>query len=270
MTEVEYNFTRDLIFKLTLQDVPKAAIELAKKFIPNMEDLVYDEKIFKIENPINYKGVNIKSTEFDFKFSLSTENSFEYELQNYKTPYDLKARILKYYGDLISSSFPKQGDYSHKKCYTIWFVGYELFKDDISIRTFYLKDELNNKLYDYASITIVEFAKITEEEYNKDVWKKLFITNDMESLKGVDEVMDEVVKKILDYNSDEAIQEQLRAEQEWVRGYNSAVNASMEQGLEKGKKEANIATAKKMKNKGYSIDEIVEITGLSEEEINAL
>ena len=49
--------------------------------------------------------------------------------------------------------------------------------------------------------------------------------------------MDEVVKKILDYNSDEAIQEQLRAEQEWVRGYNSAVNASLAQGIEQGRAE---------------------------------
>ena len=282
MTEVEYNFTRDLIFKLTLQDVPEAAITLAKKFIPNMENLVYNENDFKIDNPINSKGVIIKSTEFDFKFSLSTEKSFEYELQNYKTPYDLKSRILKYYGDLISSSFPKAGDYSHKKCYTIWFVGYELFKDDKAIRTFYLKDELSNKLYDYASITIVEFAKISEEEYNKDVWKKLFITNDIESLKGVDEVMDEVVKKILDYNSDEAIQEQLRAEQEWVRGYNSAVNASLEQGIEQGraegkaeglvegKIEANKAAAKKLLNLGVDIKIISESTGLTVEEIEKL
>ena len=82
--------------------------------------------------------------------------------------------------------------------------------------------------------------------------------------------MDEVVKKILDYNSDEAIQEQLRAEQEWVRGYNSAVNASLAQGVEQGKIEANKATAKKMKDKGYSVDEIIELTGLTLEEVNKL
>ena len=270
MTEVEYNFTRDLIFKLTLQDVPEAAITLAKKFIPNMENLVYNENDFKIDNPINSKGVIIKSTEFDFKFSLSTEKSFEYELQNYKTPYDLKSRILKYYGDLISSSFPKAGDYSHKKCYTIWFVGYELFKDDKAIRTFYLKDELSNKLYDYASITIVEFAKISEEEYNKDVWKRLFITDDLDSLRGVDEVMDKVADKILDYNSDKAIREQLRAEEEWQRGKGEAIRASKEEGLAEGMAKANLDTAKKLLDLGVSIEIISKSTGLTIEEIKKL
>ena len=90
--------------------------------------------------------------------------------------------------------------------------------------------------------------------------------------------MDEVVKKILDYNSDEAIQEQLRAEQEWVRGYNSAVNASLAQGIEQGKAEglvegkieANKATAKKLLDLGVDIKIISESTGLTVEEINKL
>ena len=120
MTEVEYNFTRDLIF--TLHEVPEAAIELAKKFIPNMENLVYNPETFSVDNPINMGGIDIKSTEFDFKFSLSNEKSFEYEMQNKNTKYDLKSRILKYYGDLISSCFKKGEIYNHKKCYTIWFL----------------------------------------------------------------------------------------------------------------------------------------------------
>ena len=140
-----------------------------------------------------------------------------------------------------------------------------------------MKDE-DNKLYDYASITIVEFAKISEEDYNKDVWKRLFITNDMDSLKGVDEIMDKVVNKILDYNSDQAIREQLRAEEEWRRGYNSDMAASKEEGklegiaegIEKGRFEEKKKTAKKMKERGYSNNEIAELIGLSLEEISKL
>ena len=261
---VEFKFSQDLMFKLVLQAVPKAAVELARHFIPDMDGLVYDES-FVVDNPINAEGVDLKTSIFDFKFTINN-NSFEYEMQNSKTNYDLTSRILKYYGDLIVSSFPKDDRFNHKKCYALWFLNYKLFYDDNPMRTFVLKDQYNNGLIDYASITIVEFAKISEEEYNKDVWKKLFITNDIESLKGVDEVMDEVVKKILDYNSDEAIQEQLRAEQEWVRGYNSAVNASLEQ----GKIEANKATAKKLLNLGVDIKIISESTGLTVEEINNL
>ena len=82
--------------------------------------------------------------------------------------------------------------------------------------------------------------------------------------------MDIVSEKQWDYNSDQAIKEQLRAEEEWQRGYNSAVAASKEEGIAEGKAEANKATTKKMKEKGYSNNEIAELTGLSLEEISKL
>ena len=268
--QIKYNFTKNLIFKLVLQDVPEAAVELAKRYIPNMGDLVYGDD-FIINNPMNIEGIELKNTEFDFKFSVS-DKLFEYEMQNNKTKYNLKSRILKYYGDLICSSFPRDIKYSHKKCYSLWFISYNIFEDNKPIRTFSLKDEDENTLYDYASITIVEIAKFSEEEYNK-VWKKLFITNDIDSLKG-DEVMDKVVKKMWDCNSEEAIAEKLRAEQEWLRGYNSDIEASKAEGIAlgeaKGKTEANLETAKKLLSLGVDKTIISQSTGLSIEEINKL
>ena len=86
--------------------------------------------------------------------------------------------------------------------------------------------------------------------------------------------MDIVAEKQWDYNSDQAIKEQLRAEEEWRRGYNSAVAASKEEGklegIAEGKAEANKAIVMKMKEKGYSNNEIAELTGLSLEEISKL
>ena len=109
-------------------------------------------------------------------------------------------------------------------------------------------------------------AKISEEEYNKNVWKRLFITNDMDSLKGVDEIMDKVVEKIIDYNSDQAIREQLRAEEEWRRARGEEIRVSKEEGIA----EAKLSMAKKMKEKGYALEDIVELTNLSIEEIKKL
>ena len=83
-----------------------------------------------------------------------------------------------------------------------------------------------------------------------------------------------VAEKQWDYNSDQAIKEQLRAEEEWRRGYNSDMAASKEEGIaegiEKGRFEEKKKTAKKMKEKGYSNNEIAELTGLSLEEITKL
>ncbi len=82
--------------------------------------------------------------------------------------------------------------------------------------------------------------------------------------------MDIVAEKQWDYNSDQAIREQLRAEEEWQRGYNSAVAASKEEGKLEGIAEEKKKTAKKMKERGYSNNEIAELTGLSLEEISKL
>ena len=75
-----------------------------------------------------------------------------------------------------------------------------------------------------------------------------------------------VAEKQWDYNSDQAIKEQLRAEEEWRRGYNSDMVASKEEGIA----EANRTTAKKMKADGLSSEMIFKYTGLSLEEISKL
>ena len=82
--------------------------------------------------------------------------------------------------------------------------------------------------------------------------------------------MDKVVKKMWDCNSEEAIAEKLRAEQEWLRGYNSDIEASKAEGKAEGKTEANLETAKKMKKDNIDISIISKYTGLSIEEINKL
>ncbi len=82
--------------------------------------------------------------------------------------------------------------------------------------------------------------------------------------------MDKVADKILDYNSDKAIREQLRAEEEWQRGKGEAIRASKEEGLAEGMAKANLDTAKKLLNLGVSIEIISKSTGLTIEEIKKL
>jgi predicted transposase YdaD len=44
----------------------------------------------------------------------------------------------------------------------------------------------------------------------------------------------------------------------------------LEEAEQKGKKEANLANARKMKAKGFSVAEIMEFTELAEDEVRAL
>ncbi|HHW03904.1 MAG TPA: hypothetical protein GXX35_14045 [Thermoanaerobacterales bacterium] len=59
------------------------------------------------------------------------------------------------------------------------------------------------------------------------------------------------------YNLERALQEEFQKRE--IIG--------MEKGMEKGMLEAKLEIARKLINKGRKVDEIIEITGLSEEEI---
>jgi predicted transposase/invertase (TIGR01784 family) len=59
-------------------------------------------------------------------------------------------------------------------------------------------------------------------------------------------------------------------EQGIERGIKQGVEQGIEQGIEQGEKQRAVITAKKMLAKGYSIQEISELTGLKQQEIEAL
>lgn len=86
--------------------------------------------------------------------------------------------------------------------------------------------------------------------------------------------MNEVVDKILDYNSDKAIAEKLRAEKNWQRHYNTSMDVAREEGIKEGIKEgeknAKLETAKKMKSDGLANEMISKYTGISISEIEKL
>ena len=49
--------------------------------------------------------------------------------------------------------------------------------------------------------------------------------------------------------------------------YRAGLNKGIEQGIEQGKEQGIIKIVKTLKNKNYKIEEIIEITGLTKEEI---
>ena len=75
-------------------------------------------------------------------------------------------------------------------------------------------------------------------------------------------------KKELEYLSgDEAFQRIVEARARFLEDQEVQTRAAREEGLQKGKKEMTLKIAKKMKAKNMPIEEIMELTGLSKEEI---
>ena len=75
-------------------------------------------------------------------------------------------------------------------------------------------------------------------------------------------------KKELEYLSgDEAFQRIVEARARFLEDQEVQTRAAREEGLQKGKTEMTFKIAKKMKAKNMPIEEIMELTGLSKEEI---
>ena len=62
----------------------------------------------------------------------------------------------------------------------------------------------------------------------------------------------------------------LKAKRDWDNCINTAEEKGRNEGREEGRAEEKLDIARKMKSKGFTASEISEMTGLSEDEINAL
>ena len=282
---VKYNFTYDLVFKAALEACPLAVIKLIKEFVSDLKDISFDEKITFLKQE-NIKGVDIKATIFDVNLNIAN-NLIELEMQKNKMGYDMRKRMLKYFTDMVLLAFDKGDDYKHKPCYSVWFIGFNMFNDSKAIHEVELRDNINKEAFvDNAKIIVVEFEKFKDIEYNNNRWYKLFKTNDLESLKGDDLIMNELADKIENLNNDKEFVLKIDARERAEREYNARMNAATEeglkqglqqgmeqglqQGLKQGAKQEKIAIAKKLKSMGLSIDEISTATSLSKKEIESI
>ena len=116
---------------------------------------------------------------------------------------------MKYFSDLMASSYVKGDNYHHHTCYSVWFLNYDLFEDNEIIHTFTMKDENSNELLKTKdSIIIIEIEKL--KNYNKvDIWEQLFYVENYNSLMGVNKVMDKLIDDIYKYNENDNMRDAL-------------------------------------------------------------
>ena len=272
-----YTITNDIVFKLSLQNNIRALHKLCTVFIKDFKDDTFKPEEIIIENP-ELPGIEIKNSIMDIKFQIVNKYSFDLEMQEFEPSYALENRIVKYHTELIVRSYPKSEDYRHLMCYSLWFIDFDYFKGDNPIHTFTLNERgTNNSNHGFGSITVVEIKKL--KNYNKNnVWYKLFTENDYSKLKGEDDIMDSLVDDIESINENDSlsylVSDRYRALIETNalnRGYmEKGLQQGLEQGLEQGKKEKAVQIALKLKSRGMSIEDIIDITGLTKEEVESL
>ena len=195
------------------------------------------------------------------------------------------------YASMIYSNGLKVGD-NYKKVPSFLQVSLDYYdintKNPRIVKRLFLKDETGEIIYNKFELRHINIAKakkvwyddsISEQEENIDLIRLcalLGITKILDFKKCLEEIeMDENIKKniiktVEDYNKDDNSWLELDEERDNLMMYNAGITAAEERGIEQGTKNSLLKIAKKMLIKKAPISEILDLTGLSKEEIKSL
>lgn len=261
--------------------------EITKSFISALleEDItsikINKQKELYREIPEDKLGI------LDLEAEINNEEKVDIEIQLIDRK-NLAERMLFYFSKLYTSKISKGIDYKEaQRVVIIAIIDYnlELTKGIEKMETIWnIREKDNGKLMltDKIELHIIELNK-TRKEYSKNRKNKkaqwmMFINNPNE--KEVQEIMEknEGIKKatveIVKMSEDEKMERLAFLRQKAIMDEKSIYAAGLEKGeqrgIEKGEKKTKIEIAKKMKEKMINISEIIQITGLTKEEIDKI
>ena len=276
-----FKLKNDIMFKIVFANPEKLYLleRLIKEVIK--EDIkvisVIPTELPKNNMIIRHKVLDVIATSNDVTYNIevNTENSTYLRRRN-------AAYIFKMYSDSIKVN----ESYSNMNR----FIQINLTDSGTKKMPLYDKYELvslktKERFIDNLEIYEIDISKIDKECYNENGLSVIGLLNmDKEELQMVhgDEIMEEIKNKALELNNSDEVFELIDAERDnqmimntlkdeyYERGMNKGIEQGTKQGIEQGKNETKLDIAKEMLKKNLSLKDIVEITGLTKEEIDKL
>ena len=265
----------DVVFQALFGEVGNERI--TKAFLQE----ILKEKIDKIElnvNPIlRRETIEDKMGVLDVVAKINNEQNIDIEMQmisNEKLP----ERILYYWARLFSKGIKKSEDYEKlEKTIAILITNEKIEKfEKLKYHTEWKIFEKENKkemLTDKLEIHIIELEKIEErrQESNDKLldWLYFLINPNSRRVKekmAENEELKEAKEKLDKITEDARMQQLAWWREKAIYEENTMLSSSYRKGKKEGKKE----DAKKMKEKNIPIKTILEITGLTKEEIEKI
>jgi predicted transposase/invertase (TIGR01784 family) len=278
VTGINYTIKNDIIFKYLFSDT-----EILKSFL----ETVLERDIFDIEitNQFNLDKIRYddKVGILDIKARVCGKDIIDIEMQRREQPHYIQ-RILLYTGKIEASQLKVSDEYSKiQNVISISILDFVLFPNIDKVHTIWNLREKDNtdcslKELEYHFLELPKFRKSNpdlEEKINQ--WLTLIDTENKEWLEVVMENNDNVkkaVNKVDDFVADDETRILIDLREKWQLDYNTdiayAKKSGLQQGIEQGSKENKIKIAKKLLEKNYNINDIIEITELTKDEINNL
>ena len=246
------------------------------------------EKI-DIRNDVNLGNIkrDAKAGRLDIQAELNDGIIIDIEMQ-VENLHNMEERTTYYASKVISKETKRGTEYKDiKKVIVINILDYEMlgFNEYISETEIVLKEHKDYEVIrglKWYFIELPKFRKIHPDMNEKINQWLAFIDDYDRGLVEMAEEKNKTIKKArkeVEYlTGDEAVQRWKELEEKWEMDYNSemhyakeeAQKVGREEGIKEGIKENKIETAKKMKQKGLSIELIMEITKLSKKEVENL
>ena len=228
-------------------------------------------------------GYGDRRAVFDVYCQLADGKKFIVEMQKAEQAY-FKDRSIYYSTFPIRDQAPKGGtwDYHLENVYTIGILNFvfpnEEYPADSFMHEIKLTDiEDRHVFYDKLTFIYLEMPKFnkTEDELVTMFDKWMFALRNLSRLLERPKALQERIFTRLFDQAEIArfTPEERREYQESIKDYwdyYSTMTTSFNKGKAEGKDEANRENALRMKEKGYTVEDIAEITGLSTEEIRNL
>ncbi len=276
----------DVVFKMLFGEQKHERI--TKKLI---EDVI-EEKVETIEleqTPYLWGNqADDKLGIIDVRATINGKNPIDIEMQILDN-HDIEKRILFYWSKLYLKQIDRGDDYNKlNRSISIIFLDYEIEKlKQLPIHTkWQIRSDKNGKtiLTEDLEIHIIEIPKINRMLENGKLKKWiLFLENpegeETKKMAEKEKEIKEAIETLEDISSDEAKERIAELRQKYImdtksqlrtaeeKGLKKGIKEGLKKGLEEGIKSEKKEIAKKMLQENIALETIIEITGLTEDEI---
>ena len=179
----------------------------------------------------------------------------------------------------VKGSKDRQWNYELAPVYVVGVLNFIMDKtnDDKCITRVQLKDDENRVFTENLNFVFLEMPKFNkkEDELHTFLDKWLFVLKNLYKLKEQPQALTEgifrklfEVAEIASFSANERSNYEESLKNFW--DLNNCLDSAERKGFEKGALQKNIENARKMKLKGFSVEDIAEITGLSVNDIEKL
>ena len=270
----------DFIFKKIFGE--KGSEEILKDLL----EAILKKEITSIEiaKDVHLVKKNIENKEgiLDVKAIIDKREEIDIEIQ-VKNEYNVIKRSLYYWSGLYYNGLNRGKKYiENKKVIVIMILDYNLLKEGPYHEIGRLRRDYENRiLSEDIEIHYIQMPKCKEIETNLGKWISFIKYKDKKEVSkivGENKRIKEADRKLKYLTGDEAVRRRAELKDRATKAYNTSIEYARQEGEERGKKIGKEIGEKmgiqkiaiKMKKDKMKIEKIIELTGLTKEEIEKL